>query len=83
MTNDNLRELGKALLSHLDAIMPAIERGIAAEWKRGNFINGPQFGETLEAFRRALASVDRNPEGEKPQALSAKHESAVGAAETP
>lgn len=33
--------------------------------------------------RSAAASVDRNPKGEKPQALSAKHESAGGEAETP
>lgn len=39
-----------------------------------------------EALRNALtASVDRSPEGQDPQGLGAKHESAVGApsAETP
>jgi hypothetical protein len=45
--------------------------------------------EWAEALRllpiRRAASVDRSPEGEKPQALNAKHESAVGseASETP
>lgn len=51
------------------------------------------FHEATEASRRAegfrlaagklAAPVDRNPEGEKPQALSAEHESAVAAGETP
>jgi hypothetical protein len=58
----DVAELGKALLSHIDALMPAIERALAAEWKRGNYINGPQFGGTIEAFRAALA--DTLPKGE-------------------
>ena len=35
----------------LDVIMPAVEKAIAAEWDRGNYINGPRFGAALERMR--------------------------------
>lgn len=57
-----MREAGAALLSHLDALMPAIEQAIAAEWKRGNYINGPQFGTALEAFRETINDAPNTPQ---------------------
>jgi hypothetical protein len=59
--------------------------GISAVLRRfaGTDIRSPCAHETERSARPA--SCDRNPKGEKPQALSAKHESAVGseASETP
>lgn len=49
-----VREFAKALLSHIDALMPAIEKAITSEWNRTNYFNAPQFGATIEELRAAL-----------------------------
>lgn len=51
---DEQREDIAVLVSTVDVILPAVGQAIAAEWDRGNYINGPRFGAALERLRQSI-----------------------------